>query len=255
MHTILLAHPDEALRSFVLRGLSKGQFQAMAAAGSSETLARICQSAPNLVIMAEELPPVDGDDLVIQIRKMSDVPIIVLGNNGECGGARMLEMGGDSYLSKPLSINELITKVNSLIRRLEQSHRESFMKSSVTLTEHRSQKQRGDSEGKFDDRRQPSQEERQELKVQIFGSVAHSNLNLSPTESRLLSCLKFNEGKVVPHPLIITEVWGDKPVSPDLLKVYIRRLRQKLGDDLTSPVYILNERGIGYRWGNRMQGS
>ena len=221
---ILLIHPDEALRGFVLRGLPKAEFDAEVATNSEQGLIRVYQSIPDIVIMAEELPPVNGEELLSQIRQICDIPIIVLGTReGELAGARMLELGADVYMPKPLSLGELVARVYSLIRRLARSQ------AKITSTHRTGLGTKSDPWGSI--------------------SIEGEHVDLTPTESRLLSYLRLSGGKVVPSSHLMTEVWGDKPVSSDVLKVYIRRLRQKLGDDSTSPVYILNERGIGYRWG------
>ena len=75
---------------------------------------------------------------------------------------------------------------------------------------------------------------------------------LTSTEFRLLSCLRLNEGSLVPYPQLMAEVWGDREVSRDCLKFYVRRLRQKLGRALGSAGFILNHSGVGYRFSRTM---
>jgi DNA-binding response OmpR family regulator len=216
---VLLIHPDEALRGFVLRGLPKSEFQVTTAANGSQGLARIEKVHPHIVIVAEEQSRLNGNSLLSEVRQTCNAPIIVLGSRDrELAGAKLLEMGADAYIPKPLRLTELTSRIYSLIRR-------------------------------FGGWNAPPPG-RERYRGAYRDTDLGERISLSPTESRLLSCLKRNEGKVVPSYDIISEVWDGRSVSTDLLKVYVRRLRQKLSDDPGSPALIHNERGVGYRWGN-----
>ena len=80
-------------------------------------------------------------------------------------------------------------------------------------------------------------------------NVRGRRIDLTPTEFKLLSCLVRNEGRVLPHRYLLTEVWGPEYADDvDYVKLYIRYLRLKLEDNPSEPVYILTEWGVGYRF-------
>ena len=193
-------------------------FQVTEVADGYQGLSSIYESRPDLVIMAQDLPVPNAEELCSQLRQASHLPIIVLGSREKgVDETEMLELGADAYMSKPPALIELIARVRSLLRRKGRG--------TNTL--------RGDSGGGLEQR------------TSRRGNGAG---DLTSTEFRLLSCLILNEGRLVPYSQLVSEVWGDKPVSRDCLKFYVRRLGHKLRLALASPGYILNQRGIGYRF-------
>jgi len=210
---ILLIENDEALRARIATTLERAGFEVTAASDALEGLKRLYESHADLVIMAQELPMVDGEEPCLRIRQASCLPasylpIIVLGNDEE-GAAEMLELGADAYITKPPSLSELVARVHSLLRR----------------------KLRYDS---------PRGNPRSEIRHRLNSGDDGSN-DLTRTEFCLASCLVLNKGKLLSYRQLIDEVWGGKPVSIDNLHLYIRRLRQKLAN-----ISIFRLRGVGY---------
>jgi DNA-binding response OmpR family regulator len=102
--------------------LEHSGFRTLNADGSKQALAEIDRSAPDLVVMRENTRRLNGDELCIRIRELSNVPIIVLGQEQEeAAGVEFLEMGADAYLTSPLSLRELLARVRSLLRRTQAS--------------------------------------------------------------------------------------------------------------------------------------
>ena len=135
-----------------------------------------------------------------------------------------LELGADDYITKPFNHLELLARVKAVLRRLEmplpQSRAPSFRS--------------GDLEMDF-----AAQE------VRLRGE----RVELTPTEYKLLYHLVRNAGRVLPHATLLAKVWGrEYRDEVDYLRVYVRRLRDKLGDDPHHPRYIQTERGLGYRF-------
>jgi len=198
---ILAINGDKAAREKVSSSLRQAGFEVLTAVDSAQGLAKAYESKPDLVILADDLPLVNGEELCARLRQVSNVPIVALGSKeGELASVRMLELGADTYVPKPAGGAELLARVHSLLRRYKPRNKEADC-------------------GEDD----PSA--------------------LTSTESSLLSCLVLNEGSVVTHPQLLTEVWGGRGVSIASVKSYIRRLRSKCGPDL-----ILNHRGMGYRF-------
>jgi len=118
----LLVCPDLAMTDNLAFVLQHSGFRIVNVAESKQALAEIGISSPDLVVMRENSRRLNGDELCIRIRELSNVPIIVLGQEQEeAAGVEFLEMGADAYLTSPLSLRELLARVRSLLRRTRAS--------------------------------------------------------------------------------------------------------------------------------------
>jgi two-component system KDP operon response regulator KdpE len=217
--TILLIDTDKALVADIASALEAAGLQVTCATSGHQGLRQVYKALHDLLIVAENVPGINVEELCSRVWKTSCLPIIVLGTNCEWSHeARMLNAGADAYMCKPLDHRELVARVRSLLWR------------TMGL---RPPSAGGSPEG--DLQRQAAKHEN--------GSV-----KLTTTEFRLLPCLALNDGRVVTSPELVAEVWADREVSRDCLQFYIRRLRQKLGGVLGGSGYIVNHGGIGYRF-------
>ena len=112
---IILIEPDEALKVGIKAALEGAGFSVITAGNVLEGLKNAHESYPDLAIMANELPLVNGEEPVLYLRQTSYLPILVLGNDEEM--AETLELGADAYMTKPPSLVELVARVRSLLRR------------------------------------------------------------------------------------------------------------------------------------------
>ena len=180
---------------------------------------------PDLVLLDVGLPDIDGFEVLRQIRAFSDVPVIMLtARDDSMDKVKGLELGADDYVTKPFNHLELMARVKAVLRRLEMpapaSRTPSF--------------RAGDLEVDFG---------RQEARL------AGERLDLTPTEFKVLYHLVRNAGHILQHGTLLAKVWGREYIDEvDYIRVYIRRLREKLGDDPENPRYIRTERGLGYRF-------
>lgn len=176
----------------------------------------------DLVILDLNLPDIDGLEILKQARSFSDVPIIIVtvrGNEGE--QAKGLEMGADDYIVKPFKARDLIARLNAVLRRT-QIRNKSEEKATITR-------------GKLT------------LKLTTNEAFLGNQISrLTPTECSLLYMLMKNADHTVNSEAILKEVWGEVYQNNELLRSYIRRLRDKLQDN--PPQIILTERGEGYRF-------
>jgi two-component system KDP operon response regulator KdpE len=195
-------------------------------AGSGEAgLDSIERELPDLVLLDIGLPDIDGFEALRQIRAFSDVPVVMLtAHDDSMDKVKGLELGADDYVTKPFNHLELMARVKAVLRRLDMPAPASRTPSFRS----------GDLEVDF---------ARQEARLR------GDRLELTPTEYKLLYHLVRNAGHVLQHGTLLAKVWGREYVDEvDYIRVYIRRLRDKLGDDPEHPRYISTERGLGYRF-------
>ena len=118
MDKILVVCPDLTMTDNLTFLLQHSGFQTVNVAGSMQALAEVNRSSPDLILMREKSRRLNGDELCIRIRELSNAPIIVLGQEQEeAAGVEFLEMGADAYLPTPLHFRELLARVRSLLRR------------------------------------------------------------------------------------------------------------------------------------------
>jgi DNA-binding response OmpR family regulator len=183
------------------------------------------QGNPELVLLDVGLPDMDGFSVLSEIRAFSDVPVIMLtARDDAMDKVKGLELGADDYVTKPFNHLELLARIRAVLRRLDMPLPSSRVPSFVS----------GDLEVDF-----ATQE------VRLRGE----RIPFTPTEYKLLYHLVRNAGHVLPHETLLAKVWGREYVDEvDYLRVYVRRIRDKLGDDPDEPLYIRTERGVGYRF-------
>jgi two-component system KDP operon response regulator KdpE len=180
---------------------------------------------PDLVVLDVSMPEMDGFETLRHIREVSTVPVIMLTvRQSEADKIRGLDLGADDYLAKPFSPPELLSRIRALLRR------------SLMAPPARKTKIVVDPELTIDFSRR---------EVTVRGE----KVLLRPTEYRLLYHLVSNAGRLLTHETLLAKVWGHEYRDEShYLRLYITYLRQKLEKDPAHPVYILTERGLGYRF-------
>jgi DNA-binding response OmpR family regulator len=181
--------------------------------------------SPDIVILDINLPDMDGFQVIREIRRFSQVPVIMLTVKGEdVDIARGLELGADDYMVKPFSHIELIARVEAVLRRVRGISTSSEERPYVS----------GNLSVNF---------------VTNEVKVDGEPVKLTSTEMKLLHHLVRNEGRLMTHENLLSKVWGEGyQDTRDLLRVHIQHLRQKLGDSVESPKIIITEHGMGYRF-------
>ena len=195
------------------------------ASTGSEGLELIEAESPDIVILDIGLPDMEGFEVLKEIRRFSQVPVIMLTVRAEdTDVARSLEMGADDYITKPFSHIELVARVQAVLRRSQGA--------AVSSGE------RPFSSGN--------------LFIDFTGNevkVDGKSVKLTSTELKLLYLLVRNEGRLVTHEGLLSKVWGETySDARDLLRVHIQHLRQKLDDSVESPNIIVTEHGMGYKF-------
>jgi DNA-binding response OmpR family regulator len=223
---LLLVDDDPEIRGSVRLGfeLQWRDVEIVEAGAGAEALTLVEEERPDLVLLDIGLPDMDGYRVLREVRAFSSVPVIMLTARDEpIDKVRGLEAGADDYVAKPFDHLELMARVRAVLRRLD-----------VKAPPERAAPYRRD-----------------ELAIDVDAREAHvgdRRVVLTPTEWRVLELLVANAGWIVPRERIASRVWGrDDPGDLDALRVFVRRLREKIGDDARTPRYIETVRGIGYR--------
>jgi len=216
---------EERMVRFIRLNLEHDGFRVTEAFRGSQAIDRLRSSLPDLVLLDVMLPDLDGFEVLKMIREVSTVPVIMLTAKGEEDDrVKGLELGADDYITKPFSPRELVSRVRAVLRRTE-----AYAGSTHGLIE-------------VDDRLRLDFD-RHEVWVD------NKLVNLRPTEYRLLYHLVQNAGWVISHDQLLANVWGyEYRDEPHYVRLYINYLRKKIEKDPANPVYILTERGVGYRF-------
>ncbi len=221
--SILLVDDEPQLLRLVRSNLELAGYRVFTALDARTALQLVDTEMPDLIILDIMLPEMDGYELCRRIREFSPVPIIMLTAKVEDSDkVRGLKLGADDYLTKPFSVQELLARIEAVLRR---SHSPEETKPQHTFT-------CGGVSADFVQRR-----------VMVRGK----EVSLTLTEYKLLSQLISNAGRVLLHRELLTRVWGAEYQDElEYLRAYIRHLRQKIEEDPNQPKYIISKPGIGY---------
>jgi two-component system KDP operon response regulator KdpE len=219
---VLVVDDEIQIRRFLRTGFELNGFSVIEAGTGAEALRNASLQAIDVVIVDLALPDMDGSKVVEQIRASSGVPIIVLSvRSSEAEKVRLLELGADDYVVKPFGMAELMARVKVALRR---QRRATSGESRVTVGP---------------------------LTIDLAARIVLLNgvrLVLTPKEYRLLQVLAQHAGNVVTHQYLLKEVWGTIHVhDTHYLRIFMRKLRQKIEPDPNTPCILLTELGVGYR--------
>lgn len=219
MEKILIADDEQLMRQLVIDFLQPEGYEMLEAADGKEALQIYHEQHPDLVLLDVMMPGYDGWTVCREIRRESSIPIMMLTAKGEeIDQLFAYDLGVDEYITKPFSPKILVAKIKALLRRTQKEENE------ITVA----------ADGVSID-----QEARQ---VVLDGK----NIDLSPTEYKLLTYLVTNAGKALSRRQILNKVWNyDYYGDLRTVDTHINRLRIKLGD---KGKYIQTVRGYGYRY-------
>ena len=223
MTTVLVVDDEPQIRRAMRTSLDAHGYEVRTVGTGEEAVLSAAEQGPDLMLLDLGLPDLDGTDVIRRVRAFSDVPIIVLSvRDRQTDKVAALDAGADDYVSKPFGMEELLARLRAALRR-----RASTDDPLPTLT--------------FGD-----------LTVDLARSLVtlgSERVHLTRTEYALLEALASEPGKLLTHRWLLRRVWGPGYAEEThYLRVYVRALRRKLGDDAAAPRLILTEPGVGYRW-------
>ncbi len=224
-YRILIVDDDAMAREILKRILEHAGYEVMTAGSGPEALRKLHEGIPHLVIVDLMMPEMDGFELCRRIKSHLDVPIVILSAVAAVESkVEGLQMYAEDYVVKPFEKEELVARVQRVLRRY------------------------GESAGV----EQPEVVIDQDLQinfVQHWARVRGQQVTLTPTESKLLFLLVRNAGRVVTNETLLAKAWaGDEEAYEEGLRVHISRLRSKIEANPSKPIYIQTKRGVGYRF-------
>ncbi|MBW2631623.1 MAG: response regulator [Deltaproteobacteria bacterium] len=225
---ILVVDDEKDLVDLISYNLEKDGFTVVKAYDGEEALRQVRARKPHLVILDLMLPGIQGMDVCKLIRndpENASLPVIMLTAKGEeIDKILGLEVGADDYVTKPFSVRELLARVHAVLRR-------STPQKGVAKKEMFAYK---DLHIDYDSH---------------LVTVKNKEVDLSPTEFKLLKFLALSPGRVYTRDQLLYHVWGDETfVEPRTVDVHIKRLRAQIEEDMARPQYVLTVRGFGYKF-------
>lgn len=221
--TVLVVDDEPRYVRLLRANLESLGYRVVAADSGVSAVQRAEAEDPDLIVLDLMLPDLDGYEVCRQIREFSTVPIImVTARRQQTDKVRGLDLGADDYLTKPFDAEELLARVRAQLRR-SGLRRQPNLQPPFAL---------GELTVDF---------------AQHRVSIRGREVSLSPTEYRLLFHLASNAGRVLVQEELLRLAWGAEYADePDVLRVYVRRLRRKIEEDPSAPRYIVTKPGIGY---------
>lgn len=218
---ILVVDDEPQILRALETNLQGAGYTVVAAATAAEALSAAAMRPPDAVILDLVLPDGSGTDVSRELRRWTDVPILVLSAVGdEAEKVEALDAGADDYVTKPFGIDELLARLRAVLRRAAPPGGPVV--------------------------------EVGELVVDVdkrLVTLRGEPVALTPTEFELLRLFVQNEDKLLTHPAILRAVWGPNyGTESNYLHVYVSQLRRKIESDPARPRYLLTESGAGYRF-------
>ena len=224
---ILVVDDDPKIVALVRAYLERERFRVVTAGDGRTALRLIEEETPRLVVLDLMLPEVDGMAVIRRTRALGDVPILVLSARTSTGDRiQGLTEGADDYLPKPFSPAELVARVRTILRRTERDSPDAIHPDVRYISG--------------------------ELEVDVARHtvrVAGRGVALSVLELRLLTALLAADGRILNRDQLLDAIHGvgEAEVTDRAIDVYVKRLREKLGDDPAAPRFVATVRGAGYR--------
>lgn len=224
---VLVVDDEPAIHRFLAPVLDVEGYDVLRADAGHPALELAAAARPDVVVLDLGLPDIDGKDVLVELRRWSSVPVVVLSARDREGEKiEALDLGADDFVNKPFAVGEFLARLRAALRHSRKtSDEEPVIRTGVyeiDLVRHRVLK-------------------------------SGEDVRLTRKEFDLLALLARNAGVVMTHRQLLTAIWGDEHAGDtQYLRVYIGQIRLKLGDDGDARL-IQTEPGIGYRLSDSLQ--
>lgn len=219
---ILIVEDDKTILEGLKFCLEKENFLVEIASNAKETLKKLTNCPVDLLLLDINLPDMNGLELFKKIRTIKDIPTIFLtANDLETTIVEALDRGADDYITKPFKTRELISRINSVIRRTSKKGSSNILKI-------------------------------KDITIHLNDASVYKRdekINLTALEYKILLIMFMNPDKVFTRESILADIWDtdEAYVNDNTLTVYIKRIREKIEDDPANPKIIFTIRGLGYK--------
>lgn len=222
---ILIIEDEIKTVNFISMALRAKGYKVMSAQTGQSGILNFCTFNPDIILLGLGLPDTDGMKVLEEIRKVSEIPIMIVSSRkSESDIIDALDAGANDYMVKPFSMGEMLARIRVLERYITQ---ETEQKQSKTMS--------------FGSMTIDTEKRR------IY--IDNEEIHLTPLEYKLLVILASNPGKVITHHQISKDVWGYRESSDaKSIRVCMASLRKKIKDNSDTPKYIFTEIGVGYRF-------
>ncbi len=223
--TVLVVDDDSLILRLINANLkTDNSYNVLLATDGESALKLMSMNQPDIVLLDLMMPVIDGAQVCRQIREWSSAAIIIISAIERIENkVQLLDIGADDYITKPFGVDELLARMRAVLRRKKDST-EHYHSTPVFST--------GYLQVNFANQR-----------VEVKGKTIH----LTPIEYDLLKQFTLNPDKVLTHKYLLEKVWGGgRWDAKEYLRVYVRRLRHKIEDNVHNPQYILTKSGVGY---------
>lgn len=220
---VLVVDDDTQMLKAVTNALSARGYDVVTATSGEIALSMAAEEDLDLILLDLGLPGIEGHEVIERLRVWSDLPVIVISvRDGQEDKVAALDAGADDFVTKPFGMKELLARMRAVRRRAtSEDELEPMLRFS-------------------------------ELEIDLpkkLVTLGGRSIHLTPTEYRLLESMATNPGKLLTHAWLLQRVWGPGyGTESNYLRLFIRQLRQKLGDNPSKPRWITTEPGLGYRW-------
>lgn len=225
MKKILIIEDDEAIKIGLKYYLEQESFDIVTATNGEEAIKEIKSNMDiSLILLDINLPDISGFELFKKIKEINNFPIIFLtANDLEVSIVMGIDMGADDYITKPFKARELVSRINSVLRRYDNKDVNKIKIKNIEI----------------------------DLKqAKVFKNGI--DVMLTALEYKILLSLALNPNTIFTREKLLADIWdvNEEFVNDNTLTVYIKRIREKIEDDITNPKIILTIRGIGYKIGD-----
>lgn len=221
---VLVVEDETAIRKFININLQRSGFDVYEADSGEKAIELLGKINPHVVVLDIMLPGIDGFEVCTKVREHNNQVIIIMltAKSQDMDKIMGLELGADDYMVKPFNPLELIARIKTIMRRVE------LQSTNKNIIKHGN------------------------IELDIKGQRVYKNgkeVDLTPTEFAILKLFMENPGKAINRDEILNTIWG-KNYFGDLktIDVYVRRIREKIEDVPSKPVFIETVWGTGYRW-------
>ncbi len=219
---LLLVEDDSTILEGLKFCLQKENFEVETAQTGEEASKKVIDFNIDLMLLDINLPDINGIELYKKIKSKKDIPTIFLtANDLETTIVEALDSGADDYITKPFKTRELISRINSVLRRVSKNENKNIIENAG-------------------------------IKINLKEATVYKNnekVFLTALEYKILLILFMHPGHVFTRESILAEIWDteEEYVNDNTLTVYIKRIREKLEKDPADPKIILTVRGLGYK--------